>query len=48
MFEFNHGQAQLKYLEALGMFDLQAIASPRFVVVIRVAYVYQEQAQAEH
>jgi acyl-CoA thioesterase FadM len=45
---FHHRQAQLKYLEALGMFDYQEMASPRSVVVIRVACVYQKQAQIKH
>jgi hypothetical protein len=40
MFKFHHRQVQLKYLEALGMFDYQEIANPGFVVVITVAYVY--------
>jgi hypothetical protein len=39
-FKFHHGQAQLKYLEALEMFDDQETASSRFVVVIIVVYVY--------
>lgn len=45
---YYHRQAQLENLKALGMFNHQAIASPRFVLVIRIAYVYQEQAQAKH
>lgn len=40
MFKFHHRQVQLKYLEALGMFEYQEIANPGFVVVITVAYVY--------
>lgn len=44
MFEFHHRQAQLNYLEALGML----IASFRLVVVVRVAHAHQEQPQAEH